>query len=107
MKTITLTIQSTANNWRLGLYKEDSIKYFTHLESVEFVLTEGLILFCNAACGTSKKKAYDFNNVDLSKWIVDNNFHHYPHRKPTKLIFSLTILKNKKTLTFQTIQTSP
>ena len=107
MRTITLTIQSTARNWRLGLYKKDSIKYFTHLESVEFVLTEGLILFCNAACGTSKKKAYDFNNVNLSKWIVENNFHQYSNRKPTKPIFKLTILDNKKTLTFQTIQTSP
>ena len=101
MKTLTLTIQSTAKNWRLGLYKDDSIN-FTHLESIEFVLTKGMILFCNAACGTSKKKAYDFNNVNLSKWIVDNNFHQYPNRKPTKLIFRLTILKNKKTLTFQT-----
>ena len=107
MRTITLTIQSTAKNWRLGLYKEDSIKYFTHLETVQFVLTDGLILFCNGACGTSKKKAYDFNNVNLSKWIVENNFHEYPNRKPTKLIFCLTTLKNKKTLTFQTVQTSP
>ncbi len=107
MRTITLTIQSTAKNWRLGLYNEDSIKYFTHLESVQFVLNKGLILFCNAACGTSKKKAYDFNNINLSKWIVENNFHQYPNRKPTKLIFILTILKNKKTLIFESVETSP
>ena len=106
MITITLSIQSTAKNWRLGLYKEDSIKYFSHLEPVQFILSDGLILICNAACGTSKKKAYDFNNVNLSKWIVENSFHKYPHRKPTKLIFKLTNIKNKKTLIFQTEKTS-
>ena len=106
MRTITLTIQSTAKNWRLGLYKEDAMKYFSHLESVQFVLNHGLILFCNAACGNSKKKAYDFNNVNLSKWIVNNSFHQYPNRKPTKLIFKLTMLKNKKTLIFESVKTN-
>jgi hypothetical protein len=38
--TITLTVQSNGSGgWRLGLNKDDSIKYFTQRESVCFDLT--------------------------------------------------------------------
>ncbi len=107
LKTIILTVQSTSKYWRLGLSEFDSEKYFSHLESVKFVLSDKLKPDCNAACGTSKKKAFDFNNVNLSKWITDNNFHQYPNRKPTKLIFEMTTIKKKKTLKFKGKQTSP
>ncbi len=105
MKTITLTVQSNGTGeWRLGLNKDDSIKYFSHRESVCFVLTNKLIISCKTACGTSEKKAYDFNNKKLSNWIVENSFHKYQHRKPTKLIFEYTILENEKRLTFENIE---
>lgn len=108
MKRLILTVQSNGSGgWRLALYREDSIKYFSHLESVQFVLTNELVLFCKAACGTSNKKAYDFNNIKLSQWIVDNSFHRYPNRMPTKLIFELTTLKNKKTLKFESVGINP
>ena len=108
MKKIILTAQSNGScGWRLGINKEDSIQYFSHLESVQIDLADGQVLICNAACGTSKKKAYDFNNVNLSKWIVDNNFHQYIKRRPTKLVFKLTERTTKKTLIFETVKTSP
>ncbi len=79
MKIIILTVQSNGSGgWRLGLSKEDSIKLFSHRESVCFQLTGELIIYFKAACGASEKKAYDFNNKKLSIWIVENGFHKYP-----------------------------
>ena len=108
MKSILLTVQSNGSGgWRLGLNKNDSIKYFSHLETIQFVLTDELILFCNAVCGTSQKKAFDFNNVKLSKWIIENSFQDYPNRKPTKLIFILNVAKSRKVLIFERVITIP
>ena len=57
MITIILTVQSNGKDgWRLGLNKNESIIYFSHKESVVFVLTDEIILNCNVVCGTSKKK---------------------------------------------------
>lgn len=100
MKTIILTVQSANNQWRLGLSKSDSENYFSHLESVKFQLSDELGFECNAACGTSNKKAFDFNNIKLSKWITENHFEIYPRWKPTKLIFMMTFVKKKKVLKF-------
>lgn len=95
MTTIILTVQPTSNYWRLGLSKNDSKKYFSHLESVKLILTDGIILYCKAACGTSKKRAFDFNSAILSKWITDHKFDDYQSRKPTKLKFKLDTNKGK------------
>ena len=101
MKTLTLTVQSNGNGgWRLGLSKLDSEKYFTHMESVRFLLSKELEINCNAACGTSKKKSFDFNNKELSDWIEKNRFNKYPAGFPTKLLFKLTGNRNSKTLSY-------
>ncbi len=64
---ITLTVQSAGKNkWRLGLSTADSIEKFTRLEYVKFILSINLETDCYAVCGTSKKKAYDFNGKELS-----------------------------------------
>jgi len=96
MKTdITLTVQPSANKnspknkWRLGLKTSDSNEYFVHLEEVKIILTEGISLITKAVCGTSKKKSFDFNGEELSKWIENKDFHDYTNRKPTKLLFEL------------------
>lgn len=107
MNKIILTIQSTSDKWRLGLNKSDSEQYFKHLESVLFIMSQDVNCTCNAACGTSRKKSFDFNNKKLSQWITDNNFHKYPPRKPIKLIFELSNENNKKVLKFVKKQTSP
>lgn len=103
---IILSVQPTSQYFRLGLSKSDSKKYFSHLESVKFVLSDSKELLCNVACGTSKKKAFDFNSSELSKWIVDNGFHYYPKRKPTKLVFDFDN-KKRKTLKYVGVKTSP
>ncbi|MEI6190466.1 MAG: hypothetical protein WCP61_08605 [Chitinophagia bacterium] len=101
MKTLILTVQSNGNGgWRLGLSKPDSENYFTHLESVRFLLSNGLEINCNAACGISKKKSFDFNNKLLSKWIIENKFDKYPKESPTKILFKLTKKGAGKTLTY-------
>jgi hypothetical protein len=65
MKTIILTVHFGGKYWRLGLSTDDSLKYFYHLETIKFILSKDLEINCNAACGTSKKKAFDFNNKYL------------------------------------------
>ena len=101
MKILILTVQSNGNGgWRLGLSKLDSEKYFTHLESVRFFLSKELEINCNAACGTSKKKSFDFNNKLLSKWIIENKFDKHPKGSPTKILFKLTQKGTGKTLTY-------
>lgn len=105
-KALTLSVQSAGNKkWRLGLSTIDSREEFTHLESVNFILSVTQAVECNAACGTSKKKAFDFNRKKLSEWIIKKGYHIYPYRKPTRLIFDLTIKANQKTLTFIRKQT--
>ena len=106
MKTIVLTVQPSSNYWRLGLYTNDSKAHFSHLESVILILTNDTVLFCKAACGTSRKKAFDFNSIELSKWITDNEFHNYKPRNPTKLLFKLDD-KKVKTLTYIELETNP
>lgn len=97
---IILKVQSSGNNnWRLGLNTKDSVEHFTHGENVKFILSSELIIYCNVACGTSKKKAFDFNKIELSKWIVCNEYHIYPLLSPTELNFELTIQNNAKCLT--------
>jgi hypothetical protein len=108
LNSIILTVQPTGVNWRLGLSAEDSVRYFSHMESVRFFLTKQLIVECNAACGTSKKKkAFDFNKMQLSEWLTCNNFHIYPKRKPTRLIFKFALNSKGKVLTFDKMKTSP
>ena len=98
---ITLTVQSTANNWRLGFNTSDSKNLFQHRELLKIQLNPDTIIECRCACGTGRKKAFDINGKDLSEWIVKNNLHNYPSRKPTKLIMSLTIKDGIKTLSFK------
>jgi len=107
LNLIILTVQSSGRgDWRLGLSAEDSRNKFSHLETVKFVLLNETIE-CNAACGTSSKKAFDFNNRQLSKWILNNKFDRYTPRKPTKLIFGMTYNSRIKVLTFINEKTSP
>ena len=100
MKEISLKVQSTAKTWRLGLSTSDSKKYFFHLETVKFILTNQLIVYCNAACGMSKKKAFDFNGKKIAEWIIINEFQKYDFRRPTILVFNLTKNIKGKVLTF-------
>lgn len=97
---LILTVQSTSNNWRLGISTTDSMYLFEHRELLIIELNSNAIIQCRCACGTGKKKAFDINSKILSEWIVKNNFHKYPCRKPTKLIFSITISNGVKLLTF-------
>lgn len=101
---ITLTVQSSANNWRLGFNTSDSKSLLKHRELLKIKLNLDTIIECRCACGTGRKKAFDINSKVLSEWIVNNNFHKYPYRNPTKLIFSTTISKGIKQLNFKSIQ---
>ncbi len=100
MKKIILTVQPTGKKWRLGLSTNDSREYFVHKDNVKFILSKSLVLHANAVCGTSNKKAYDFNNIDLSKWIEESGFHNYSQRNPSKLIFEYSNNEEGKTLTY-------
>lgn len=100
MKKITLTVQSTNLNWRLGLNTFDSKKYFHHRENINFILPKINKFSVKTACGKSKKKAYDFNGKIISHWILKNNYHIYKLRKPTKLDFELINDGQFKTLKF-------
>lgn len=100
---IILKVQSAGSNlWRLGLNTKDSVEKFQHGENVKFILSTELVIYCNVACGTSKKRTFDFNKNELSKWIVCNKYHIYPSLSPTKLTFKLTSENNDKCLTFLT-----
>ena len=101
---ITLTVQSTANNWRLGFNTSDSKSLLQHRELLKVKLNSDTIIECRCACGTGRKKAFDINSKILSQWIVKNNFHQYPNRKPTKIVFSITITDGVKKLIFKSIQ---
>ena len=91
MQIIILTVQSTGKDkWRLGLSTNDSITHFKHKEMVKFELPNNLEFSCKAICGTSKKKAFDFNHTNLNEWILDNKFESYPPHEPTKFEFTLT-----------------
>ena len=98
---LILTVQSTANNWRLGINKPDSISLFKHRELLIIELNSNTIIECRCACGTGKKKAFDINSKVLSEWIVKNSFHKYPNRRPTKLLFSIKMEKEVKSLTYK------
>jgi len=97
---ITLTVQSTANNWRLGFNTSDSNNLFQHRELLKIQLNPDTIIECRCACGTGRKKAFDINGKVLSEWIVNNNFHKYPFRKLTRLNYIIKIVNGVKLLTF-------
>jgi hypothetical protein len=98
---IILTVQRTNCSWRLGLNKNDSTNYFNHREIVNFILPNTAEFSLKTACGTSSKKAFDFNSKELiSNWITINEFDNFDRWEPTKLIFELKIKNNKKTLIF-------
>lgn len=107
MKKIILTVQSTKSGWRLGLNKTDSISYFKHGEDVKFILPNFDEFCVKTACGTSSKKAFDFNGKKINEWIKINNFDDYKPRKPTKLEFELSENLSYKILTFLMKKTSP
>lgn len=89
MKNIILTVQPSNDKWRLGLNKSDSLNYFNHRETVILHLSNIKEFSIKTACGTSRKKAFDFNGKIIDYWIKKNNYHKYEYRKPTKLIFEL------------------
>ncbi len=98
---ITLTVQSSANNWRLGFNTSDSKSLLKHRELLKVKLNSDTIIECRCACGTGRKKAFDINSKVLSEWIVKNNFHKYPPGNPSRLSFILTIEYGVKLLTFR------
>jgi hypothetical protein len=106
LMTIVLTVQSTSNNFRLGFNTFDSITFFHHRELISLKLDPSVKIKCRCSCGISKKKAFDLNSKILSEWIIKNNFHIYPSRKPTKLFFSMTIVNGDKQLTFKSIKST-
>ncbi len=101
MALIVLTVQPTNSIWRLGLKTSDSNDFFKHRENVKFILPETKEFCVKTACGTSSKKAFDFNGKQIGNWIVKNGFNNYSSRKPTKLEFNITESRNIKTLTFK------
>lgn len=108
MREITLTVQPTNSGWRLGLNKTDSINYFKHRENIKFVLPYFEEFYVKTACGTSNKKAFDFNGKStINKWIEKNKYHKYTDRNPTKLIFELILNQDVKILKFKRKKTSP
>jgi hypothetical protein len=98
---LILTVQSTANNWRLGFNTIDSISLFEHRELLIIELNSNTIIECRCACGTGKKKAFDINSKVLSEWIVKNSFQIYPPGEPSRLSFIITIANGVKILTFR------
>lgn len=96
---IILTVQRTKDSWRLGLNTNDS-KSFKHREEVTFKI-ESNVFSAKTACGTSKKKAFDFNSKkNISGWILKNKFHCYKKGKLTKLNFQLDNENGIKTLKY-------
>jgi hypothetical protein len=108
LRKVILTVQSTNSSWRLGLNKNDSITYFKHREEIKFVLPNFEIFCVKTACGTSNKKAFDFNGkFTINKWIEMNKYQKYTKGNPTKLIFELVLKQDAKILKFKRKKTSP
>lgn len=92
MKSITLTIQSNGSGgWRLGINCKNSKTIFRYRKVKVFLyLPNHETIECYTACGNPsdkygkwmatnpktgmpyRKKGYDLNKKELSKWIVDN-----------------------------------
>ena len=97
-RELILTVQSAEKNkdkWRLGL-NTDGSKYFTLRESVKIILSPTLKVDCKAAC----KPIFHFNGKVLSGWITQSVYHKYIPKKPTRLLFKLTVEENEKVLKF-------
>ena len=60
-------------------------------------------VFTKAVCGTSTKKAFDFNGKVICQWIISNNYHNYIPRKPTKLNFKFETKNGAIILTFMEV----
>jgi len=106
---ITLTVQSNGSGlYRLGVNTLDSATLFKcRGRVVKLILSEKLSVHCKTTCGVLcdskglwfrenpktkqlyRKKGYDLYSKELSSWIVENEFHLYKPRNPTKLYFDV------------------
>ena len=94
MTYIILTVQPSRNKklnlYRLGFDMDTSARYFEKPMTIILSLDDRDEFRVNIDCGIPPKQSYDLNDKRIDKWIKDNEYHCYPDRKPTKLIFSLT-----------------
>ena len=91
---IILTISPKSNRgnnaYRLAVRPRDnnSIEYFVHDEVVLLVHMDNIIELKYRHTDSCKNEL-DSTQNQLNEWILRNNFHRYPVRKPTKLVFTL------------------
>ena len=107
--TSKFTVQPSKNKiygiFRLGLDKATSDIVKKH-EWVTLILESTLTIRVKIVCGPPSKKTYDVNKRELKEWIKKYDYHVYPNRKPTKLIFRFD--KSSRTFKFSgQKQTSP
>ena len=95
---IFLVVQSCGykKKYRLGINTKNSQELFKQRGvSVRVILSKSSTVNIKTTCGTPNnpikgkryKKGYDFFSKEISDWIIENNFHCYEYRKPTKLEF--------------------
>jgi len=99
---LILTVQSTGRqgSYRLGITLDDSENIFKERHvKVQLILGKEIIE-TQTTCGPPLKKGFDLYHFQLNNWIVKNNFHKYPSRKPSKLRFNLKKSKDHFILTY-------
>ena len=126
MKILYLTVQSNGKGgYRLGINKKNLKNIFKcRGKFVSIELNSSKTVKCRTACGNPcdkignwilinsksnkpyRKKGYDLNNKELSEWIKTNRFYNYDNGKPTKLKFTLIIMKDELHLKFVGKQTN-
>lgn len=98
-----LTVQPTGyKTFRLGINYFDSIKTFKSERGafVSLIISDE-VFNLQTTCGPPLKKGFDLYSKELSNWIIANNLHDYPPRKPTKLRFQYNQVEGKHTLTYE------
>lgn len=102
---MVLKVQPAKNKnygiYRLGIGPDDSSHYFYKPLTITLVLSGGLTIQVNIACGPPTKKGYDVNSKDLSDWIKRNRYHIYPYGNPTELEFTYQKRGSRILLTFR------
>ncbi|WP_177735913.1 hypothetical protein [Flavobacterium inviolabile] len=101
MKNITLSVQPFGNSkYRLGIKLDDSRTYFVKRHREVILKIEDQTINTKTTCGPPLNKGFDLSETAIHQWIIDNSFHKYIPRKPTKLIFKLDINNGLITLTY-------
>lgn len=82
--------------YRLKISIDDYRNYFQNARAIIVIINDD-----EMTCTVPTETCPELRNARISEWIRENNFHNYPEGNPTEFQFSLTMLNDDITLTFQ------